>query len=89
MQAVDKLADKRGLAGADLAREQTDAAQLAQVVEPGCELGGGVEDEEVVGGKLIGEWVAGEPEVFAIHQSSSGLLRPSSTPWSRKRSPRS
>ena len=63
------------LAGAHLACEHADAAQLDEVAEPGLGLAAGAGFEEFVGFCRCLEGQAGEGEVSQVHQSSSLSFR--------------
>ena len=75
VKAGGEMAAHGGLAGADLAGEQADAAQLDEVAEPGLGLAPGRGPEQLVGLGQGLEGHAGEGEVAQIHQSCSMSLR--------------
>jgi len=67
MQGGGELAAHAGLAGADFARDQSDAAQFDQVLQARLGLARGGGGEELVGLQRALEGVMGEAEVRAIH----------------------
>ena len=75
VKARGEMAAHGGLARADLAGEQADAAQVDKVAEPGLGLASGAGLEQLVGLGQGLEGQAGEGEVAQIHQSCSLSLR--------------
>ena len=71
VQAGGDLAADGGLARADLAGDQADAAQLDQVLQARLGFAGGCGGEQVIGLRGRVEGVGGEAEVFAVHQRAS------------------
>ena len=74
MQGGGDLAADRGLAGAGLAGDQADGAQLQQVLQAHLGLGEGGGGKQILGlqGQIEGE--GGQGEVLAVHQRFSSLI---------------
>ena len=64
-----------GLAGADLAGQEADAAQFDEVLEADLGLAVGVGLEQFVGVEVVLEGQPGEGKVAGVHQSLSLSLR--------------
>ena len=75
MQSDGDVPADGGLAGADLAGEQADAAQFDEVPEARVGLTVGVGQEQLVGGEVVLEGQPGEGEVSQVHQSFSSRSR--------------
>ena len=65
------MAADGGLAAADLAGEQADAAQIEQMLQARLGFAAGGRSEQLVGVEVGLEREAGEGEVAQIHQSGS------------------
>ena len=76
VEPAEELSAGGGFAGAGLAGEQTDAAQLEEVLQSGVGFGAGGVTEQFIGLEVIVEGEAVEGEVFEVHQrfSFSGSL---------------
>ena len=71
VEAGGDVAADGGLAGSDLAGEQSDAAQFDEVLEARLGLAVGAGLEQLVGGEVVLEGQPGEGEVSEVHQSFS------------------
>jgi len=71
MQGGGDFTADGGFAGADLAGDQPDPAQLQEVVKPDVGFAEGAGGEQRVGVALCLEGEAGEGEVLAVHQRGS------------------
>src|SRR6185295_12353253 len=79
METGYDLAASGGFAAATFTRGDADAAQLEQMVEADLELSQRTRREELIGVDGLGEGVASEAKVFAVHQkmpSSSWVSGP-------------
>ena len=75
MEVGGDVAADGGLAGADLAGQQADAAQFDEVFEARLGLSVGIGLEQLVGDEVVLEGEACEGEVSGVHQSLSLSLR--------------